>query len=452
MRVRGFLLGSLGVVTFIACGGGVRDDDTPKPTLGADAAPPPHPKPPPEPVDSGPTTLPSDFDTTEVADEAGGEVQLGVSPATGRIVVAWIGLGNPGRAEIRYAFSDDGGATWSPAASVGETVGDPVVAPLDDGTFLLGGLRANCTGGIDVCTDGELFLSKLAAKGSSLTPLPSVREPPSNAFIDHPWASVHGSDVSLIGAVFPLVSGNYQSGMTAWRSTDHGETWTRSEIVTASASAQIGIPRFCAGDGNRLWAHYYDGDSQTEGTLRYTDQADDGWTATNQTTAGDPQSGLATTGACVVRGDTVYALVGTDATPDPGGPQESVTPIYGDLTVHVSSDLGKTWKTLASITKPSMLYLLPEIDLEPDGTVDVFYYRGTAPDAAGTAEMARIDAQTGKIAGPYVVKDGLRFVNDRGSSRWLGDYNGIGYESGPIVAYGDNATIQTRIYFGRLKK
>lgn len=432
-----------------ACGGSVRDDAPPAPTLAVDAGA--HPRPDAAPPDAGPPPPPpTDFDTTIVADEPGAEVQLAVSAKTGRIVVAWIGFASAQKAEIRWSLSDDGGRTWSAARSIGETVGDPVVAALDDGSFLLGGLRADCPS-IDQCQNGEIFLARLPAGATTTGPLPSIFEGTDKAFIDHPWASVHGGDVSIIGGVFPIVNGTYQTGMSAWRSTDHGATWARSEIVTANAAAQIGIPRFCAGDGAHLWAHFYDGDSPTEGTLRFTDSADDGWTATNTTPIGGAQSGPVTAGACVVAGDRVYALLGTDATPsDPGGP-DSVSPVYSDLQLFVSPDDGKTWSPVATIAKKGTQYLLPEISLEPDGTVDVFAYAGAEPDAPATAQMVRVDPNAKKAGDPLVVRDGLVFVNDRGSTHWLGDYNGIGWAGAPVVAFGDNSTTMTRVYFGRLK-
>src|SRR5205807_2503835 len=110
------------------------------------------------------------------------------------------------------------GTTFTKAATVGTTVGDPVVGALDDGSFLVGGLRANCPT-IDTCTDGELFLSRIPSASTNVQVMPSLREP-TNAFIDHPWIAVHGQDVSLIGAVFPQDDGGaYQYGMTVWRST-----------------------------------------------------------------------------------------------------------------------------------------------------------------------------------------------------------------------------------------
>ena len=235
------------------CGGRVSED---KPVAILPEAGPPTrrpPTPPPD-FDAGidPDLNERDFQTTLVADEPGAEVQLAISALTGRIVVAWIGTGGGSGATIRYAISDDKGTTFTAAKTVGDSVGDPIVAALEDGSFLVGGLRADCTGGPDQCSNGEVFLGRIAPGATNIALLPSIFEPPNNAFVDHPWMSVHGGDVSIIGAAFPLVSGAYQSGMTAWKSSDKGQSWARSEIVTATANAQIGVPRFCGGDGNRL--------------------------------------------------------------------------------------------------------------------------------------------------------------------------------------------------------
>jgi hypothetical protein len=442
----------VGLVASASCGGSVADEPTGlvAPDAGPPSPPPKtHPKPPDDDASvDAPDLDERDFKTTLVADEPGAEVQLAVSALTRRIVVAWIGMGGKTGATIRAAISDDQGATFGPAQTVGETVGDPFVAALEDGSFLVGGLRADCSAGADKCANGEIFLGRIAVGTTGISMLPSIHEPPNNAFVDHAWMSVHGGDVSIIGAAFPLVGGAYQSGMTAWKSTDKGQTWTRSEIVAPSAGVQIGVPRFCAGDGNRLFAHFYDEASATEGTLRFTDTADDGWTTTNSVNAGgSPAGSLVTEGACVVKGDSVYMLLGTDVTV--GGPDDAITPVYSDIHLLVSNDLGKTWSDRVTINKPASQYLLPEIDLEPDGTVDIFYYRGMAAGGVGTAEMARV---AGTSVTTLVVRDGLFFINDRGSARWLGDYNGIGYLDVPIVAFGDNMPASTQVRFGRMKR
>ncbi|HEY8079099.1 MAG TPA: hypothetical protein VIF62_33435, partial [Labilithrix sp.] len=428
-----------------ACGGGVVSqgsdftDAGPKkapPTLTAD--PPPDPPP-----DNNPGGIPS----IVVADEFGSEVQLAVS-SSGRIVVAWIGISLASSdATIRYAVTDDVGATFTPAASVGSTVGDPVVGALDDGSFLLGGLRANCPS-IDTCTDGELFLSKMPAGATSVEMIPSLREP-TNAFIDHPWMSVHGQDVSLIGAVFPQDdAGMYDTGMTVWRSGDRGGTFQRTELVVADSANQMGIPRFCGGDGTRTWAHFYDGTTPTYGRLRWTDSLDEDWTATNTTSFGGDGGGtLETTGACAAHGDTLYAVIGTPG--DPVGTTQDATPTFTDLHVLATNDLGQTWNEQAHVAVSGASYLLPEIDVAPDGTVDLFYYTGTAEKSPARAELVRIHGT--KADAPVVLRSGLSFISDRGSEKWLGDYNAIGYAGGkPIFAFGDNSVGTTRIRFAHL--
>jgi hypothetical protein len=437
----------IGLGAGVACGGAVAQEGTPPPPdAGMTKKAPPTPG-----QDTPPDTSDGSSDSpvvsSIVADEFGAEVQLAVSQ-TGRIVVAWIGIGGAMPA-IRYAFSDDDGTTFSRAASVGSTVGDPVVGALDDGSFLLGGLRANCPT-IDTCTDGELFLSRLPAGATTLQVMPSLREP-SNAFIDHPWMSVHGEDVSLIGAVFPLQDGGaYQYGMTVWRSPDRGSSFERTELVVAQAVNEVGIPRFCGGDGTRTWAHFYDGTASTFGRLRWTDGLDDGWTATNSASAGGDGAGaLQTTGACAAHGSTLYALIGTPASGSAGG--MDVTPTFSDLHLVATSNLGATWTELGVLAVGSAQYLLPEIDVEPDGTIVIFYYTGDTLNGAGRAETVLRRAGAASLDPPVVLRSGLGFVADRGSPRWLGDYNAIGFAGGhPVFAFGDNGSSQTRIRFATL--
>lgn len=438
-----------GFVAAAACGGAV-DQQGPSVDAGPDrrTIPPPVVQPPPPPEEPDGDITVDGVDSVIIASEFGAEVQMAVAKS-GRIVVAWIGIGG-GNAEIRYALSDDGGKTWTPAKTVGETVGDPVVGALDDDSFLLGGLRADCPS-IDTCQNGELFLSRLPAGAASTTAIPSIREP-TNAFIDHPWMVTHGQSVSLIGAVFPLTdAGTYQYGMTVWRSGDRGGTFDRTEVVAPTTGNEVGIPRFCGGDGVRTWAHFYDGTTPTFGRIRWTDALDDGWSATNTTSAGGNGSGgLSTTGACASHGDTLYALIGEAVT---GGGGPDATPTYGDLHIMATSDLGKTWIEQSVIQSAGMQYLLPEINVEPDGTLDVFYYIGAMPNAPGRAELVRARNDGKTLDKPIVLRPDLRFVSDRGSQRWLGDYNAVGYAGGqPVFAFGDNAQAQTRVRFARVTK
>jgi hypothetical protein len=373
-------------------------------------------------------------------------VQIAVS-STGRIAVAWIGSDLNDTA-IRVALSDDGGATWSAAQSVGRTVGDPILGALDDGSFLVGGLRADCTGNLQ-CDNGEIFLARIAAGGTAITALPSIFEV-GNLFIDHPWMSVNGSAVSIIGAAFS--ADDTQSAVTVWRSTDHGGTWERSEVAPLSAANTLGVPRFCSGAGTRLWTQYLDGSSATSATMRFTDSADLGWTATSSTVAsfaGDPT--LVTAEACARSGDTVYSLVGTIAKSQPtSGGQDDQLPAYDVLVVLASDDLGQTWKVAAKVADGA-IYLLPELVVEPDGTLDLFAYAGPTLGLSGArAELVQIHGGTADP--PITLRDGLTLEDARGSSKWLGDYNGLAIAAGkPVFAFGDNTTIETKIRFARLR-
>jgi hypothetical protein len=445
--------GAFGVA--VACGGKIGDGSSGGVTASADAGADKKviPLPPPDPPPIDPFDADVGVDGVEsviVASEFGSEVQMAVSK-TGRIVVDWIGIGiGAAGAAIRYSISDDGGKTWTSARTVGESVGDPVVGALDDGTFILGGLRADCPT-IDTCQNGELFLSRLGVGETNTIPMPSLREPPNNAFIDHPWMIVHGEDVSLIGAVFPQDdAGAYQYGMTVWRSANGGDTFDRTEVVTATAANQVGVPRFCGGDGVRTWAHFYDGTTPTFGRIRWTDALDDGWTAANTTSAGGSSATLSTTGACASHADTLYAIIG-EAASGGGGADETAT--YNDLHLMATSDLGATWLPLGVVAVSGASYLLPEINVEPDGTIDVFYYTGTNLNGPGRAEVVR-SHDGGKTFGkPIVLGPNVRFVADRGSNSWLGDYNAVNFSAGqPVFAFGDNTTSPTRIRFARVVK
>jgi hypothetical protein len=448
MRIlRFFFASAIPIAVAAACGGSV-SNEAPVVDAGPDRkATPPPPPPPPEEPDADITV--DGVDSVIVAEEFGAEVQMAVAKS-GRIVVTWIGIGvGAGGAAIRYAISDDGGKTWTEAKTVGDTVGDPVVGALDDDSFLMGGLRADCPS-IDQCTNGELFLSRLPAGASIPQIIPSLREP-TNAFIDHPWMITHGQDVSLIGAVFPLTdAGAYQYGMTVWRSSNGGGAFDRTEVVVASETNEIGVPRFCGGDGIRTWAHFYDGTTPTFGRIRWTDALDDGWSAANTSSAGGNGSGiLSTTGACASHGDTLYAIIGQAE--GGGGAEDTAT--YDDLHLMMTTDLGKTWIEQSVIAVAGAQYLLPEINVEPDGTIDIFYYTGASPNAVGRAELVRAHDGGKTLDKPRILRPDLRFVSDRGSQRWLGDYNAVNFSAGqPIFAFGDNSQSRTRVRFARVTK
>jgi hypothetical protein len=137
--------------------------------------------------------------------------------------------------------------------------------------------------------------------------------------------------------------------------------------------------------------------------------------------------------------------------PDAFGNQgESKSPLYHDLRVVLSDDAGVTWKDAGAIADAGALYLLPQVLVEPDGSIDVTYYRGTAEGGDATMELRRSTDGGVTFGAPKILAKDLKLVADRASRQWLGDYTSLVMgPSGAIAAFADNSTSTTRVRVSR---
>ena len=427
-----------------ACSGGVESAPPPAPTTASTEQPPPS-KPPAKP-DEPPVVDPDLEPSTLASTEWGAEVQMAISK-TGRILVSWIGLSSGG-ASIDYAISSDGGKTFGDTYKVKATspvLGDPVAAALDDGSFLVGGLEGTCTG-ISSCSEVSIFVSKIGPNTEEATVVTPAAEP-GNAFIDHPWMQVTDAGVFLIG----VSDDTSTAKLTVWRTTDSGTTWDARDLPLSAG--QAAIPRFCSGDRTRLWAHYYGGSSSSYSTLVWADAATDTWTGHEVAPESPAHADAYVTGACTANDKIVYDVLGSMDDGAFGSESESKTPLYKDLRIVSSDDAGVTWKDVGSIADADSLYLLPQILVEPDGSIDVTYSRGAVEGGDATMEL-RHSTDGGKTFGaPKILAKDQRLIADRGSKKWTGDYTAIVMgPNGPVVAFADNSlsTTQVRVSVPRL--
>jgi hypothetical protein len=268
---------------------------------------------------------------------------------------------------------------------------------------------------------------------------------PDKAFIDHPWMQVTDAGVFLIGVSGDIAGG--ASKLTVWRTNDSGVTWDTRDLPLSTG--QAAIPRFCNGDRTRLWAHYYGGSSSSYSTLVWSDATVDTWSGHEVEPVSPAHADALVTGACAGRGKIVYDVLGTMEEAF-GGESESKTPLYRDLRIVSSDDDGATWKDAGSIADANTLYLLPEILVESDGSIDITYYRGEEEDGEATFEL-RHSTDGGKTFGaPKILAKNLELVADRSSRSWLGDYTALVMgPSGPIAAFADNSDSTTQVRVSR---
>jgi hypothetical protein len=409
--------------------------------------------------------------TTDVLDVAEGYGnQLAVAP-DGTIAVAWVAnVTQPPYGLLRYRFSTDQGATFSPITAVPLPSNLlalwPSIASDSAGNFYIAVLGAHLVTQSDASAASidytRLFVSK-APKGSMTFGAPVEATDPTQIFFnDIPKILVTQKGTIVVGfAQFPVTPvapdaavPTTNAGLLA-RSTD-GQTWQRTTVVGPPAVANSNWFWLCEGTGI-LYATYLDLGQTTSAALRSS--LDDGvtWSTTSAMISGtDPLAYLAP--GCVADGNDVWVLYSTTTSPaaDPSNYSDAAQAIR----VAHSADRGGTWSTArmdALDKKAGSLALLPILVRETGGALDVAYLSGNMEaDVNGTVRYVRAlspsDAGTddsGATFGPSVQVDGpLTFTARLNGNDSLGEYMGAAAFGGKLlVSYPTNRSGFTRIFF-----
>lgn len=370
------------------------------------------------------------------------------------------------------ARTADGGRTWDYATLGGYPgdpdiatspfvgswlVGDPVVDFLPDGTLVYMGLMIRADSSTTLFAarypGDSLQPSEVAIVSRGALPVPMgsvVPMPYQVAYNDKPYMAVDPDT----GDVYAAWSwrGNVPGGSRAIpvfaRSTDGGRTWSSPEPLVEAG------PTYAMGDAFHIGAYPVVGVDGTvhvvwweadEGVLYHVASDDGGRTfsapaaiAPAATSLGGPDGviGGSIPSAAVDRSDgpgrgTVHL---TWSRPGDGGDADVVT--------MASADGGRTWTEPAEVHPAGIddasHELVPALDVGPDGSVAVLYYRGgNGSDATYHAYMAR-SADGGTTFTARRVTEEPTDPAEAIDLQPLGDYIGLAHNAlGPVGAWQD---------------
>jgi hypothetical protein len=355
------------------------------------------------------------------------------------------------------ALSDDGGRTWDYEAIRGYpgdseagpfpgawALGDAVVNFQPDGSVLVGLLpiRAPVVISIGVVeypwgSREPSFVSEFATGALGVDGMHDVPTSQVGPHVDKEQFTIDPAT----GHVYAAYSERWQQSAEARlmfaRSTDGGRTWSEPAAIHAPQPHYIGSGQHQMGgwptvtaDGRLLvlWCEWGSGSF-------YVTEVEDGGEggfseprliAQNEGTW-IPSVGVDLTGG--PRHGTIYAVVADDRHGD------------GDAFLHVSRDNGTTWDEAVRINQDEvgngMDLRMPELTVEPDGSVSVVYMQAAGDARTWHAFVAR-STDGGRTFSEQPVSseptDPVGINNQPSFLTHLGDYLGISYNDDGIVA------------------
>jgi hypothetical protein len=384
------------------------------------------------------------------------EADLAAAPG-GRVAAAWIAMKDTSgtTSRIAYAFSDDGGKTWTPPAAVDPTgdgthgfLGyDPALAADAHGAFhlaWLGALPGHHSG------DDMGVWTATAAAGSTRFAAPVLLSARGTLDVDKPTITVTRRGSLLVAYDLGDADGNAEVA----RTTD-GVTWTRARLEPARRRERWLFAVCGPREGtDRVWVTYADRDSIG---LQWSD--DDGVTWSREEAAvarrasdGPVESWQSTT--CVGEGRNVWVVYGLS---DDGWSGDAF-PRSHALLVARSHDAGRSFPERHEVHDPAAgrLFMLPKIAREPGGAIDLVYYadgagRSGGAEGAGSVRWSR-STDGGVTFGPSVaLAEKIVFDARRSKRTWLGDYLGLGFADATLfTAFVDNAGGKGHVAFRRV--
>lgn len=372
------------------------------------------------------------------------EPSVAVGPS-GRVLVAWIGfLSSPVTSRIGYAFSSDGGKTFSAPQYVaaplpGSDAGDPTVAFDAAGNAYLTFLGFPSSGPE---TDQHVYVTKAPANGGSFGAIAQVD---ADGLTDMPDVRV-AADGSVC-----VTYAKSTTEIVLARSSDGGSTFTPH---TVTANGVVGFASACTGDDPQRIAvtHVRElgsadaGDLRAEIALAASNTGGSAWQP--EIAVSDP----AATGpsedrpSCVTTGTDIWAAYGVSTYP-----LSNVTTMQlsTGLSVVHSGDFGATIdRRVQVVASTTERYMHPRLVRDAaSGNLYLAYYAGKDPDDG--AASVRVSRSTDDGATWDAVVDAspakLRLRTARSDYQWLGDYLGADVDAGFAIAYVANDTPESHI-------
>lgn len=379
------------------------------------------------------------------------EDQIAVAP-DGTIAVLWQAFTQgPPYIAMRYAFSTDGGKTFSTpqAVSTPNTLypGDPALTVDAAGNFWASYLGIAYSG--QTLSFSNVYVAE-APHGSTTFGAPVEVSAPNNtqALNDHPKIFATKSGALLVGwANFPTPDATTTTGVVA-RSPD-GTTWTRTNVVDNTEAQFSNFLWFCEG-ASHVYLTFLEATSEL--VIGARSSADDGVTFTTSSVAVSAPSDeiAALDPACAADGDDVWVMYAT--TQNPSVDETTIDGADHIWVAHSGND-AQTFDTShvdALDTAASTLGTLPLIARDATGKLDVAYVAGSSSgDPNGSIRFTRSDGAT---ASPSTFVDGpMTFDLSRVDAAWLGDYfGGVAFGGSFYLAYPRNETGLDHIYFAKM--
>lgn len=443
------------LAALVACGGKLADDgdaSTP-PDASSDAIIIKKKKDAAPPADvSVPEAGPPDGGAVQVSNGPGFEAenQIAVAP-DGTIGILWQAFGGSPYVAMQYSFSTDDGKTFTPPQSVftpgGLYPGDPSINVDAAGNFYASylGIKYDTMGGVSYT---RVYVAT-SPKGAMTFGPPIEISTPNNTtdLYDHPKTFITQAGAILVGwADFPTPTAQTAAGTVA-RSTD-GASWTRT-VVTASPEVFSNLLWFCEGGAHVYLASYDVSQSAVLVALRTS--TDDGatWSATPTQASLDLDEVAGLDPFCVATSSDLWVMYAT--TVMPATDATTLDPADHVYIAH-SADFGASFDMARPdvMDHSSGMATIPAMAMDGSGKLDVAYIAGNSEgDPNGAVRFTRTSGMT---VSPSAVVDGpMTFTLSRTSMAWVGDYFGeVVHGPGLYVAYPNNASGQTHIYFRKL--
>ncbi len=368
------------------------------------------------------------------------ETHLAVAP-NGTIGVSWTEEAISGPFPIGYAFSKDGGKTWTAPKRIfsldGGRAADSVLVTDAQSVFLLVWIG-----------DAAVYAARQQADGSFGTPV-EISDPAAGHTYDKPWAVQTGGKflVTYQEQTADTTNGDASDldrGVAAV-STD-GQHWTRNVMTEEDAGRNLYYP--CTSpNADRVWVVFHN----IDGTIgmRWSTTNGTQWT-TSDLIVSDHETDIPfSEPECVANNDEVWLIYGESDDDPANGMNSKHTTLH---LAHSKAGAAVDYRSVKSHdTADEKFYLQPQLGRSPDGTLDLTYYAGRADnDALGSFRWARSTDGGKTFAKSVTVREPVVFTQDRPTSQWPGDYSGLGYWNGAVVmSYIDNAIGASHVAFAR---
>lgn len=373
----------------------------------------------------------------------------------GRVALAWVSSVSSGY-QVYYRLSTDRGTSFA----------DAVAIPFPPGTNVCSNTSMTFTGdgsihlsfGCEKRTTGPrssqgVFVARSPAATLAFEPAVAVTDSASMRTIDQPHIAATRED-ELIVVYAEANATDTGDELEGARSSDGGATWIRMIVPAMAGTTTRGWPRVVASRTDaRVWLAAFD--DGLGASLRWSDDGGRTWPVADQRAipdAADLAQNLSSDLQLAVDGQDVWVLYGLSQ--DSGG-TGGFTNNYKDTHLRLahSTDGGATLSTRNDIEDAATgrFFMLPNLVRDEAGGLNLTYYAGAAEgDAMATYRLARSVDGGQRFAPSVAIGRPVVFDTSRGTTRWLGDYQGLSAAERAIyVAYVDDADATPHVSFYR---